>query len=134
MLEARRWAGYGNWLRIRHSGQWDTGYGHISRYAPGIRPGVHVRQGQVVAYVGATGLATGPHLHYEIWRNGERVNPIGAKVPQGLVLGARSVRVSEPARSLVVLRFLLVSLPWDQRALSEADLACGRGRCRCWCG
>ena len=87
VLEARRWAGYGNWLRIRHSGQWDTGYGHISRYAPGIRPGVHVRQGQVVAYVGATGLATGPHLHYEIWRNGERVNPIGAKVPQGTVLG-----------------------------------------------
>jgi murein DD-endopeptidase MepM/ murein hydrolase activator NlpD len=86
VLEARRWAGYGNWLRIRHSGQWDTGYGHISRYAPGIRPGVHVRQGQVVAYVGATGLATGPHLHYEVWLNGQRVNPIGAKVPQGTIL------------------------------------------------
>lgn len=86
VLEARRWAGYGNWLRIRHSGQWDTGYGHISRYAPGIRPGVHVRQGQVVAYVGATGLATGPHLHYEVWLNGKRVNPIGAKVPQGTIL------------------------------------------------
>jgi murein DD-endopeptidase MepM/ murein hydrolase activator NlpD len=86
VLEARRWGGYGNWLRIRHGEGWDTGYGHISRYAAGIRPGVHVRQGQVVAYVGATGLATGPHLHYEIWRNGERVNPIGAKVPQGTVL------------------------------------------------
>jgi murein DD-endopeptidase MepM/ murein hydrolase activator NlpD len=85
VLEARRWSGYGNWLRIRHSGQWDTGYGHISRYAPGIRPGVHVRQGQVVAYVGATGLA-GPHLHYEVWLNGKRVNPIGAKVPQGTIL------------------------------------------------
>jgi murein DD-endopeptidase MepM/ murein hydrolase activator NlpD len=86
VLEARRWSGYGNWLRIRHSGQWDTGYGHISRYAAGIRPGVHVRQGQVVAYVGATGLATGPHLHYEVWLNGKRVNPIGAKVPQGTIL------------------------------------------------
>ena len=86
VLEARRWSGYGNWLRIRHSAQWDTGYGHISRYAPGIRPGVHVRQGQVVAYVGATGLATGPHLHYEVWLNGQRVNPIGAKVPQGTIL------------------------------------------------
>ena len=86
VLEARRWSGYGNWLRIRHSGQWDTGYGHISRYAAGIRPGVHVRQGQVVAYVGATGLATGPHLHYEVWLNGQRVNPIGAKVPQGTIL------------------------------------------------
>jgi len=86
VLEARRWAGYGNWLRIRHSGQWDTGYGHISRYAKGIRPGVHVRQGQVVAYVGSTGMSTGPHLHYEVWLNGQRVNPIGAKVPQGTIL------------------------------------------------
>jgi murein DD-endopeptidase MepM/ murein hydrolase activator NlpD len=86
VLEARRWSGYGNWLRIRHSSTWDTGYGHISRYAPGIHAGVHVRQGQVVAYVGSTGLATGPHLHYEVWKNGQRVNPIGAKVPQGTVL------------------------------------------------
>ncbi|HXA39714.1 MAG TPA: M23 family metallopeptidase [Phenylobacterium sp.] len=86
VAQAGPWGGYGNWLRIRHSEGWDTGYGHISRYAAGIHPGVHVHQGQVVAYVGATGLATGPHLHYEIWKNGQRVNPIGAKVPQGTVL------------------------------------------------
>jgi murein DD-endopeptidase MepM/ murein hydrolase activator NlpD len=86
VMQAGPWGGYGNWLRIRHSAGWDTGYGHISRYAAGIHPGTRVRQGQVVAYVGATGLATGPHLHYEIWKNGERVNPIGAKVPQGTVL------------------------------------------------
>jgi murein DD-endopeptidase MepM/ murein hydrolase activator NlpD len=86
VLQASPWGGYGNWLRIRHSAGWDTGYGHISRYAKGIRPGVRVRQGQVVAYVGSTGLATGPHLHYEIWKNGQRVNPIGAKVPQGTEL------------------------------------------------
>jgi len=86
VLEARRWSGYGNWLRIRHAGGWDTGYGHISRYAQGIRPGMRVRQGEVVAYVGSTGLATGPHLHYEVWMNGARVNPIGAKVPQGTIL------------------------------------------------
>jgi murein DD-endopeptidase MepM/ murein hydrolase activator NlpD len=93
VLEARRWGGYGNWLRIRHSGGWDTGYGHISRYASGIRPGMHVRQGQVVAYVGSTGLATGPHLHYEVWKNGQRQNPIGAKIPQGTVLaGAELVQ------------------------------------------
>jgi murein DD-endopeptidase MepM/ murein hydrolase activator NlpD len=86
VAQAGPWGGYGNWLRIRHAEGWDTGYGHISRYAAGIHPGVHVHQGQVVAYVGATGLATGPHLHYEIWKNGQRVNPIGAKVPQGTVL------------------------------------------------
>jgi murein DD-endopeptidase MepM/ murein hydrolase activator NlpD len=93
VLEARRWGGYGNWLRIRHAGKWDTGYGHISRYAKGIRPGVHVKQGQVVAYVGSTGLATGPHLHYEVWSKGARVNPLSAKVPQGTVLaGAELAR------------------------------------------
>ena len=73
-------------MRIRHGGGWDTGYGHVSRYAKGIRPGARVRQGQVVAYVGSTGMSTGPHLHYEVWRNGARVNPIGAKVPQSVVL------------------------------------------------
>ncbi len=57
-----------------------------SRYAPGIHAGSRVRQGQVVAYVGSTGLASGPHLHYEVWLKGQRVNPIGAKVPQGTIL------------------------------------------------
>jgi murein DD-endopeptidase MepM/ murein hydrolase activator NlpD len=92
VAEAGRKGGYGNWLRIRHDGTWDTGYGHISRFAPGVRPGVRVRQGQVVAYVGATGLATGPHLHYEIFRRGERVNPLSAKVPQGTVLAGRELK------------------------------------------
>ena len=86
VLEAGRWGGYGNWLRIGHTGGWDTGYGHISRYAAGIAPGMRVHQGQVVAYVGSTGLATGPHLHYEVWKDGQRMNPIGARIPQGAVL------------------------------------------------
>ncbi|HWE45493.1 MAG TPA: peptidoglycan DD-metalloendopeptidase family protein [Caulobacteraceae bacterium] len=89
--EARRWGGYGNWLKIRHNRDWETGYGHISRYAPGIRPGVHVHQGQVVAYVGATGLATGPHLHYETWLDGKRVNPAGVKIPAATVLTGREL-------------------------------------------
>ncbi len=101
VLEARRWSGYGNWLRIRHSGQWDTGYGHISRYAPGIKAGTRVRQGQVVAYVGSTGLATGPHLHYEVWLKGERVNPIGAKVPQGTILGGSELASFKSQKSRI---------------------------------
>lgn len=93
VVKASRWSGYGNWLQIRHTGGWDTGYAHLSRYAKGIRPGVRVRQGQVVAYVGSTGLSTGPHLHYEVWQRGQRVNPVGAKVPQGTVLaGAELAR------------------------------------------
>jgi len=86
VVEARRWGGYGNWLRIRHNGGWETGYAHLSRYARGLRPGQRVKQGQVVAYVGTTGMSTGAHLHYEIWRDNRRVKPVSANVPQGTVL------------------------------------------------
>jgi murein DD-endopeptidase MepM/ murein hydrolase activator NlpD len=101
VAEAGRKGGYGNWLRIHHSGGWDTGYGHISRYAKGIHRGVHVRQGQVVAYVGATGLATGPHLHYEVWKNGARVNPLSAKVPQGTILAGRELAAFKAQKARV---------------------------------
>ncbi len=101
VLEAKRWGGYGNWLRLRHGGGWDTGYGHISRYAAGIRPGVRVRQGQVVAYVGSTGLATGPHLHYETWLNGNRVNPLSAKVPQGTILAGAELNAFRAQKAKV---------------------------------
>ncbi|WP_304169807.1 M23 family metallopeptidase [Phenylobacterium aquaticum] len=100
VVEARRWGGYGNWLRIRHNDGWETGYGHLSRYASGLKAGQHVRQGQLVAYVGSTGASTGPHLHYETWFRGARVNPISAKVPQGTVLGGSELAAfkSEKAR------------------------------------
>ncbi|MDZ4362922.1 M23 family metallopeptidase [Brevundimonas sp.] len=86
VVEARRWGGYGNWLRIRHSNGLETGYGHLSRYGSGIRAGQRVRQGQVVAYVGSTGASTGPHLHYEIWRGGLRINPSGVRTEEGTIL------------------------------------------------
>lgn len=86
VVEARRWGGYGNWLRIRHANGLESGYGHLSRYGSGIRAGQRVSQGQVVAYVGSTGASTGPHLHYEIWRNGQRINPSGIKTQEGTVL------------------------------------------------
>lgn len=70
-----RGGGYGNLVRIRHGGDLSTAYAHMSRFARGLRQGIRVRQGQVIGYVGATGLATGPHLHYEVHRNGRPVNP-----------------------------------------------------------
>jgi murein DD-endopeptidase MepM/ murein hydrolase activator NlpD len=86
VVEARRWGGYGNWVRVRHTGGWETGYAHMSRFAKGMKRGAHVSQGQVIGYVGSTGASTGPHLHYEVWKGGKRANPVGAKVPQGTVL------------------------------------------------
>jgi murein DD-endopeptidase MepM/ murein hydrolase activator NlpD len=89
VVEEARWAGgYGRWLKIRHEGGWETGYAHLSGFAPGASPGAFVHQGQLVGYVGATGLATGPHLHYEVIRSGQRIDPRTAD-PQGSpMLGA----------------------------------------------
>ena len=70
---AGRAGGYGNFIKLRHAGNIGSGYGHMSSFA--VRAGQHVRQGQVIGYVGSTGLSTGPHLHWEVWKNGQAVNP-----------------------------------------------------------
>ena len=67
-------SGNGNYVRIRHDNVYETQYLHMSRFANGIRPGVRVRQGQVIGYVGATGLATGPHVCFRFWKNGIQVD------------------------------------------------------------
>ncbi|MBR1648821.1 MAG: M23 family metallopeptidase [Alphaproteobacteria bacterium] len=72
-------SGYGNYVRIRHNGEYSTAYGHMNGFAKGIRAGSKVKQGQVIGYVGSTGRSTGPHLHYEVIRNGKRVNPLTIK-------------------------------------------------------
>jgi murein DD-endopeptidase MepM/ murein hydrolase activator NlpD len=84
--------GYGNFVMIQHGNNYSTAYGHLSRFAPGLHKGSHVRQGQVVAYSGMTGMATGPHLHYEIRINNEQVNPLKVKVADGRKLSGRSLR------------------------------------------
>ncbi len=71
--------GYGNYIKLRHNGTYETAYGHISRFASGMSRGTKVKQGQVIAYVGATGRATGPHLHFEVLINGQHVNPSTVK-------------------------------------------------------
>jgi murein DD-endopeptidase MepM/ murein hydrolase activator NlpD len=76
VVQAGYYGGYGLYVELRHTATIATAYGHMSRLARGIRPGVHVRQGQVIGYVGSTGLATGPHLHYEFHRRGRPVNPL----------------------------------------------------------
>lgn len=75
------WAGdYGNQVEIRHENNWSTTYAHLKAISPGLRPGTSVRQGQVIGWVGQTGLATGPHLHFGLFRNGQYQNPLTAKV------------------------------------------------------
>ena len=82
VVELAGWnTGYGNYVRIRHNSTYSTAYAHMSRMA--VKTGARVRQGQVIGYVGATGLATGPHLHYETLVNGAQVNPMSIRMPSG---------------------------------------------------
>ncbi len=87
--EAGHKGGYGNYVRLRHNNTYATAYGHASRIAKGIHPGAHVRQGQVIAYVGSTGASTGPHLHYEILSAGSQINPSGVKFRTGQTLSGK---------------------------------------------
>ncbi len=75
--------GYGKYVRIKHNNGYETAYGHLSAYAKGLEPGKRVRQGQVIGFVGSTGMSTGAHVHYEILVNGRFVDPIRIKLPRG---------------------------------------------------
>lgn len=74
--------GYGRLIVLRHGGRYTTAYGHLRRYARGIRSGKRVKQGQIIGYVGSSGLATGPHLHYEFRVNGAHRNPLTVRLPE----------------------------------------------------
>jgi murein DD-endopeptidase MepM/ murein hydrolase activator NlpD len=83
--------GYGLYVRLQHTADIGTGYAHMSRLGPGIKPGVPVRQGQVIGFVGATGMATGPHLHYEFYRGGHPVNPLAQKFAMRAALSGKDL-------------------------------------------
>ncbi|WP_395618783.1 M23 family metallopeptidase [Sphingorhabdus sp.] len=96
---AGRNGGYGNFVRLNHSGGLASGYGHMSRIV--ARQGSRVRRGQIIGYVGSTGLSTGPHLHYELYRNGRAVNPMSVTFTQRAQLsGGELVRFKGKLQSL----------------------------------
>lgn len=77
-----RYKGYnGNYVKIRHNGTYTTGYLHLSRIADGVQPGVDVQQGETIGYVGSTGLSTGPHLDYRLWKHGKAIDPYSVEMP-----------------------------------------------------
>lgn len=89
---AGRNGGYGNYIRIRHPNDYKTIYGHMSKYARGIRKGARVKQGDTIGYVGSTGLSTGPHLHYEVQYRRKAVNPASVKTPPGRTLAGQELQ------------------------------------------
>ncbi len=83
IVKASRFGGYGNYVKIQHSNGFETAYAHLSKYGPGIKNGKRVRQGDIIGYVGTTGRSTGPHLHYEVIKNGQAINAMSLKLPTG---------------------------------------------------
>ena len=86
VTRARWCGGGGNCVKIKHNSTYETVYAHMKNFAKGIREGKRVRQGQIIGYVGSTGLSTGPHLHYEVHVNKKKVNPQKLKLPSGKIL------------------------------------------------
>jgi murein DD-endopeptidase MepM/ murein hydrolase activator NlpD len=102
MIEKVGWeGGYGKYIRVKHNNGYETAYGHMSAYAKGMEPGKRVRQGQVIGFVGSTGLSTGAHVHYEILVNGRFVDPMRVKLPRGRSLEGPMLAGFEKARDQI---------------------------------
>ena len=86
ILKAGWCGGGGNCVKIKHNSTYQTVYAHMSKFGRGIKKGVRVKQGQIIGYVGSTGLSTGPHLHYEVIENGRKINSQKLKLPSGKIL------------------------------------------------
>src|SRR5208282_4568088 len=100
---------YGVYLRVLHNSEYSTAYAHMSRIARGIHAGSRVHQGQVIGYVGSTGLATGPHLYYEVLVHDRQINPLSVKLPTGVKLAGSELKAFLASRAQTDA--VLASLP-----------------------
>ncbi len=124
VISIRGWVrGYDRYIRIRDTPAYSTGYGHMSRFAPGLHVGSHVRQGQIIGYVGQTGWATGPHLHYEVRIHGKPVNPLTVTMPKPRPLAPKLLAQfhSETAPLLARLKIVNTNIKLAQAAAVRTD-------------
>ena len=94
-------SGHGKQTIIRHANGYQTSYSHQTAIAKGIRPGIKVRQGQIIGYVGSTGYSTGPHLHYEVKVNNNHVDPMRIRLPKGKTLKGAELAAFEAERDRI---------------------------------
>jgi murein DD-endopeptidase MepM/ murein hydrolase activator NlpD len=104
VIRARWCGGGGNCVKIKHNSTYETIYAHMKAFAKGIKEGRKVKQGQIIGYVGSTGLSTGPHLHYEVLVNGKKVNSQKLKLPSGKILKGEERKEFELDRIKIDLR------------------------------
>ena len=98
IVRAKWCGGGGNCIKIKHNSTYSTVYAHLSKFASGIKPGVRVKQGQTIGFVGSTGKSTGPHLHYEVIENGKKINSQTLKLPSGKILKGKERKLFEIER------------------------------------
>ena len=110
VVKRARWCGGGgNCVKIKHNSTYETIYAHMKSFAKGIKEGVRIKQGQIIGYVGSTGKSTGPHLHYEVIKNGKKINSQKLKLPSGRVLKAKERKIFEVTKiKLDVLKSELI--------------------------
>ena len=96
--------GYGKYIILKHRGRYSTVYAHLSRFAKGLRKGKRVSQGDIIGYVGSTGLATGPHLHYEFRVNGIQRNPLRVVMPAAIPLTAKNIPAFNKSTESLMIR------------------------------
>ena len=102
--------GGGNCVKIKHNTTYQTVYAHMSKFGKGIKKGKRVKQGQIIGYVGSTGLSTGPHLHYEVIENGRKINSQKLKLPSGKILKGEERKKFEVSKIKIdVLKSNLIS-------------------------
>ena len=104
ITRARWCGGGGNCVKIKHNSTYETVYAHMKAFAKGIKEGRKVKQGQIIGYVGSTGLSTGPHLHYEVIVNGKKVNSQKLKLPSGKILKGKAREEFELKRIKIDLK------------------------------
>ncbi|MCG8548358.1 MAG: M23 family metallopeptidase [Alphaproteobacteria bacterium] len=119
-IEKIGWAGaYGKYIRIRHNGSFKTAYAHMRRFARGLKVGSRVKQRQIIGYVGSTGRSTGPHLHYEVIRDGKQINPQKLKLAAGHRL--RGAELRRFKQTVVTLKQKVATLREQQELQTTLD-------------
>ncbi len=114
---SRGWkGGYGHYIKIRHNGTYSTAYGHLSRYKSDVKVGSIVKQGQIIGYVGNTGMSTGPHLHYEIIKDGVHVNPFTVKLPSIKSLSKKEMTNFVSVKDKIKVQFAVLDKNFSQFA------------------
>jgi murein DD-endopeptidase MepM/ murein hydrolase activator NlpD len=110
IITRARWCGGGgNCIKIKHNSTFETIYAHMEKFGRGIKEGIRIKQGQIIGYVGSTGKSTGPHLHYEVIKNGKKINSQKLKLPSGKILKGNERKIFEVNRIKIdVLRSELI--------------------------